>query len=202
MDRLGGHHVKAAPSAPTRIGRIILLNGASSAGKSTLAKALQRVLDEPFLHVSSDHLAVGLPQRRDAAGPFQYWGHVRPRFFDGFHRSLAALAEAGNDLIVDHIIEFDVWRTDLQRILQPFDVFLVGVHCAVDEIERRERQRGDRWLGEGRSHLDDGIHTFGSYDCDVDTTGQEPADVAAHIVRAWQQRSSSALFEQRAHETG
>jgi len=37
-------------------GRIILLNGASSSGKSTLAKALQQALPEPFLHVSSDHL--------------------------------------------------------------------------------------------------------------------------------------------------
>jgi len=35
-------------------GRVILLNGASSSGKSTLAAALQDALDEPFLHVSSE----------------------------------------------------------------------------------------------------------------------------------------------------
>ena len=37
-------------------GKIILINGASSAGKSTLAHALQQKLPEPFLHWSFDHL--------------------------------------------------------------------------------------------------------------------------------------------------
>ena len=56
-------------------GRIILLNGASSSGKSTLARAMQQALPEPFLHVSSDHLVDSgmLPARRDPAGPFAWW---------------------------------------------------------------------------------------------------------------------------------
>ena len=87
--------------SPRGPGRIILLNGASSSGKSTLAKALQEVLDEPFLHVSSDQLVAAgfLPQRREEEGPFEWWRQMRPRFFAGFHRCLPALAEAGNDLI-------------------------------------------------------------------------------------------------------
>jgi chloramphenicol 3-O phosphotransferase len=45
------------PRPPDRgPGRIIFLNGASSSGKSTLAKAMQQALPEPFLHVSSDHV--------------------------------------------------------------------------------------------------------------------------------------------------
>src|SRR6187402_1803109 len=120
-----------------RVGRIILLHGASSSGKSTLARALQEVLDEPFLHLASDMLAVGLPERREPAGPFLWWGNVRPRFFDGFHRCIPVLATSGNDLIVEHIIEFEEWRATLTELLQPFDVFLVGVHCALDEIDRR-----------------------------------------------------------------
>ena len=53
-------------------GRIIFLNGASSSGKSALAKAMQETLPEPFLHVSSDHLVASgmLPARRDERGPF------------------------------------------------------------------------------------------------------------------------------------
>src|SRR5215211_6631588 len=55
---------------PRGSGRIILLNGASSSGKSALAKALQEALDEPFLHVSSDQfVAAGmLPRRREDDG--------------------------------------------------------------------------------------------------------------------------------------
>jgi chloramphenicol 3-O phosphotransferase len=77
-----------------------------------LAKAMQEALPEPFPHVSSDHLVASgmLPARRDPDGPFAWWQQMRPRFFDGFHRCLPALAAAGNDLIVEHITEFRAWR--------------------------------------------------------------------------------------------
>lgn len=174
--------------------RIILLHGASSAGKSTLSRAVQRALDEPFLHFSSDILAVGLPERRDPDGPFLWWGNVRPRFFDGFHRCIATLAAAGNDLIVDHVIEFPEWRAELRALLEPFDVFLVGVHCSLEELDRRERLRGDRRIGEGREHVEvDRIHELGPYDFELDTTSRAPADAAAEVVRRWRERSATVL---------
>lgn len=36
-------------------GSIVLNNGTSSAGKSTLARALQEAMDEPYLHTGIDH---------------------------------------------------------------------------------------------------------------------------------------------------
>ena len=39
-------------NVPGTPGKIILLNGASSAGKSSLAQALQQRLEEPFWHWS------------------------------------------------------------------------------------------------------------------------------------------------------
>jgi chloramphenicol 3-O phosphotransferase len=177
---------------PRGPGRIIFLHGASSSGKSTLAKELQGVLGEPFLHVSSDHLVAAglLPERREEGGLFDWWHQMRPRFFDGFHRCLPALAEAGNDLIVDHIIEFASWRQDLARLLAGLDVYLVGVHCDLDEIDRRERERGDRQIGEGRAHVTiDAIHTFGPYDLEVDTTAAASAAQAEAIMAAWLHRA-------------
>lgn len=172
-------------------GRIIFLNGASSSGKSTLAKAMQAALGEPFLHVSSDLLVASgmLPARRDPAGPFAWWEQMRPRFFAGFHRCLPALAAAGNDLIVEHIIEFRAWRADLARLLDGLDVFLVGVHCDLAEIDRRERDLGDRRVGEGRSHVEtDRIHTFGPYDFDVDTTHGISGALTDSVLDAWRAR--------------
>lgn len=180
--------------AASTVSRIILLHGASSAGKSTLARAIQHALDEPLVLFSSDNLAVGLPERRDSEGPFKYWGGVRPRFFAGFHRCIAAMAAAGNDLVVDHVIEFAEWRSELSVLLRPFDVFLVGVHCSLDELERRERQRGDRRLGEAREHVEvDRVHAFGPYDFEVDTSSRDPADVAAEVIARWRERSPSVL---------
>jgi chloramphenicol 3-O phosphotransferase len=58
----------------------------------------------------------------------------------GFHRCLPALAAAGNDLIVEHVIEFPAWRAQLAELLSGFDVFLVGVHCGCGD-PREVRQR-------------------------------------------------------------
>jgi len=109
---------------PRGPGRVILLNGASSSGKSTLATGLQHALDEPFLYLSSDQLvdAGVLPERRDAEGPFRWWEELRPRFFAGFHGCIPALADAGNDLIVEHVIEFPAWRAELAQLLAHLDV--------------------------------------------------------------------------------
>jgi chloramphenicol 3-O phosphotransferase len=75
----------------------------------------------------------------------------------------------------------------LAELLSGFDVFLVGVHCDLDEIDRRERVRGDRRVGEGREHIEENaIHTFGPYDCEVDTT--RAADVADEVLTAWRGR--------------
>jgi chloramphenicol 3-O phosphotransferase len=188
------------PHPPDRgPGRIIFLNGASSSGKSTLAKAMQQALPEPFLHVSSDHLVASgmLPARRDPDGPYAWRQQMRPRFFDGFNRCLPALAAAGNDLIVEHIIEFRAWREYLARLLEGLDVFLVGVHCDLAEIDRREHNRGDRRIGEGRSHVETGlIHTFGPYDFEVDTTNAVPGVAAASILAAWRARTRHRALQQ------
>ena len=173
-------------------GLVIILNGASSSGKSTLARLLQDSLELPFLHLSSDQLVDGgaLPRRRDHKGAFAWSERLRPIFFDGFHRCIPAMASAGNNLIVDHIIEYPSWRLQLDELLETFDVFVVGVHCDVEELMRRERRRGDRRPGEGRAHLQENrIHQLGSCDFEIDTTlGVDPSLVSS-VVEAWLTRS-------------
>ena len=175
-------------------GRIILLNGASSSGKSTLARGLQDALETPFLHLSSDQLVDGgaVPERDD----LDWAGSMRPRFFEGFHRCIPAMAPAGNDLVVDHIIEYAEWRERLRELLDGLDVFLVGVHCDPGELDRRERRRGDRFGGEGRAHVEENrIHELGPYDLEVDTTAGVTPNVVAAVTSGWAARGSvGALF--------
>ncbi|HEY9025976.1 MAG TPA: hypothetical protein VIP05_16870 [Burkholderiaceae bacterium] len=179
-------------------GRILLLNGASSAGKSTLARALQAQLDTPFWHWSIDHwLAAGvLPRERLASGEFD-WQAMRPAFFEGFHRTLPALASAGNDLIVEHIVETGGWMRSLVALLAPFDVFYVGVRCPLPELERRERERGDRRPGSARED-DATTHGFGEYDIEVLTTSASPEQLAADVLRAWRARRGPGAFARMA----
>lgn len=178
-------------------GRIILLHGASSSGKSTLARALQQALDGPFWHFSIDHLrdAGVLPLTRIRAGEFE-WPALRPAFFEGFHRCLPALAGAGNDLIVEHVVESRAWLDRLATLLAGFDVFFVGIHCSLPELERRERARGDRRIGEAEADFHS-VHGFARYDLELDGTDGPAANVE-RLLRAWRARGSPTAFERLA----
>ena len=163
-------------------GRIIFLNGTSSAGKSTLARALRGQLDEPFCHYASDQLA-------DAGfrplSPHQR-SQGRERFFEGFHRSIPAFAAAGNDLIIEHIVEQQSWANLLATLIGHLDVFWVGVHAPLAILEQRERARSDRQVGEAAFHLK--THQYCRYDIEVDTSTASTEAIARDIAEAWRQR--------------
>ena len=164
-----------------RPGRIILLNGTSSSGKSILATALRPALEGQFHYFASDQLADAGFRPTNA----QVRWELRPAFFRGFHRSIAAFASAGLDLLVEHIVEEASWAEELHQLLAPLDVFWVGVHASEQELRRREQQRRDRRSGEALEHMD--THCFCNYDIQVDTTQSMPQVVQA-IVQAWKDR--------------
>lgn len=152
--------------------QIILFNGASSSGKTTLASKLWDNLPVPYLYLSSDQLVNAniLPKVDRKNHDTQWsWNVIRPMFFDGFHNTIAAFAKAGNFLIVEHVIEKQEWFDTLVKILSPFSLLYIGVFCPIEEINKREKQRGDREIGEGRSHIEEGIHNWSNYDVTIDT---------------------------------
>ena len=178
-------------------GNIILLNGASSSGKSTLARALQSLLPLPFWHYSIDHLLAAsvLPRARIDSGEFA-WHDLRQQFFEGFHNSIPAFARAGNHLIVEHIVESREWMNRLLELLSEFDVFFVGLHCPLEELERRERERGDRRIGEARADAEV-THRFGFYDHECHSN--QSADQLAHgLAASWGARVSPSAFTRMA----
>ena len=175
-------------------GKIILVHGASSSGKTTLCRTLQARLDEPFWHYSIDHFrGTGvLPMERIDRGDFD-WCEMREAFFEGFHRCLPALAAAGNNLLVEHIVETRAWMSRLVSLLAGCDVFFVGLRCPLAELEARERQRGDRRPGEARQdHAV--VHTFATYDVEVDST-RRLDDNVDHVLAAWRARTRPSAFE-------
>jgi len=176
-------------------GKIILINGASSAGKSTLARALQAELEEPFWHYSIDHLrAAGvLPTDRFTAKEFD-WVSLRPAFFEGFHVSLAAFAGAGNNLIVEHIVETEAWMNRLLDLLLPFDVFFIGLHCPLPELLRREAGRSDKSRAEAQTDYEM-VHNHCQYDLELTSTN--PVERLIELaLPAWRKRTSPSAFDQ------
>lgn len=175
-------------------GKVILLNGASSSGKSTIARTLQGSIAEPFWHISIDHLreAGVLPMGRIRNGEFP-WAELREGFFEGFHRSLPAYASAGNNLIVEHIVETTSWRDRLLALLSGLDVFFVGVHTPLAELLRREASRGDRPRGDAKRDFET-CHQGLAYDLEVDGSAP-PERNALAIIAAWQARQRPGAFE-------
>ncbi len=164
---------------------IILLNGTSSAGKTSIAKALQKIMEAPYLHVPIDsfgEMAPG-PEKLGEPGSRQ-WQSVFNRVLSGFHHSLAALADAGSNLIVDHILvqggEPQNWLEECLDQIAPFNTYLVGVHCPLEELRRREMARGDRGLGLAERQFSQ-VHQHGVYDLEVDTSLLSAEECALQI---------------------
>ena len=171
---------------------IILLNGTSSAGKSTICKALLPKMKTPFWHFSSDHfIESGMhPKTRFDNDEFD-WTEHRPLFFDAFHRSIAAFSESGIDLIVEHIIEQPEWAHQLASLLSGSDVFVVSLRCPVSELIRRERARGDRNIGEAEYHIKTYQHAPADVEIDATNSADENSEI---ILSAWNNRIKPGSF--------
>lgn len=173
---------------------IIYLNGASSSGKTTLAHALQHGLDEPYFHLSIDVFAAMVFQRTNA-GPAFSDDVVGPKLNWGFVHCVASLAAVGNNVIVDDVL-CESLRLDGKRdaflgpdllqqrvqLLAPYGVLYVGVHCALPELQQRERARGDRYIGLAEFQYER-VHRYSTYDVAVDTSLHTPEACAQQISR-------------------
>src|SRR5690606_821954 len=98
----------------------------------------------------------------------------------GFHRAVAGMARAGNDIIMDHVLS-EPWRlSDCLAVMTGIDVVFVGVHCPPAELRHRERRRPDRPPGTAARQLLS-VHTHGIYDLEVDTGTASLEECSAEI---------------------
>lgn len=180
-------------------GKIILINGPSSSGKTTLTLALQKQLDVPFIRFSFDlfmeHKA--FPTEQIHNGTF-LWEAMRPSVFRGLHQCVPALATAGNNIIFDHIIETKEWLHQLISLIAELDVFFVGLHCSLPELERREIQRGNRNKGEAYRDFQS-VHSFTSYDLELDSENSLDDNVA-QLIQAWKERKHPSALDRMLDE--
>lgn len=120
------------------------------------------------------------------------WADLRQPFFDGFHHSLVAFAGAGNNLIVEHIFDGEGWLDAVALLLEPFDVFFVGLHCSLQELTRRQATRGDRPAGSAERDFH-AIHRGLSYDLEVQSEAPLEANVE-RVLTAWRARQPPSAF--------
>jgi chloramphenicol 3-O phosphotransferase len=187
--------VAARPSRP----RVIILNGVGSVGKSATARALQAITAAPFLHVTMDAFLDMLPEAmfghpdgltfetiEDQGQPsiIIRTGPVLERAMQGMRRAIAAMAAAGNNLIVDEVMIGLDKAQEYRDLLSDFDVRFVGLFAPLDVLEARERERGDREIGLARWQYDR-VHQGVTYDLMIDTATTTPVENARKIRAAF-----------------
>lgn len=176
--------------------QVIVLNGGSSSGKSSIARALQEILPGPWLTFGVDGLIEALPGRGDSPRSglvLEPDGtvFVTPEFRavqDLWYRGLAAMASGGAFLILDEVmLTGHVGQRRLQLALNDLDVLWAGVYCDPEVAASREAGRSERVAGMARSQAQ-AVHAGVAYDVEVDTTDSSAAACAELIAQAVMRR--------------
>ncbi|HEY8646364.1 MAG TPA: hypothetical protein VIL77_10845 [Gaiellaceae bacterium] len=176
-------------------GQVMLLNGSPSAGKTTLARAVQELAPMPLFHRSLDDFLAGYLRRFRAEDD----GTLFNRVMVGYLGSLAQLALAENDIVAEAVIipeRVPLYLEALSRV----PVLVVGVRCSLKVAQERERVRTDR------THpLDLDVPWFETvhqipYDFEVDTTEPEVIEESASkLVALFTEPPSARAFEALLH---
>jgi chloramphenicol 3-O phosphotransferase len=158
---------------------VIILTGPSCSGKTSLARALQSRLPFPAVHAEADRMFPRLP-----AGHRRWDAEERhDAVVLSFHRSIAAWAADGFDLIVDGALPYGKprLRSECLRVFDPFRMLLVGVRCIPEILAGRERLRAagpHSWAVRQSRDINDGLQL----DAEVDTSSEAPGDCARQVI--------------------
>ena len=158
--------------------QVILLNGPSSSGKSTLAKALQTLianrLGQRYAIISiDDYMKIPKDETIYEDDVFEISGEL-------CHGALDAL-KTSSGVIIDHVITSERIDRGLREALRSCQMTTVRVTCPLDILRQREAERGDRCPGSAESS-DTYLYPKDGYDLTVDTGTLSPSEAAERIL--------------------
>ncbi|HEY5439164.1 MAG TPA: hypothetical protein VIJ99_09710 [Acidimicrobiales bacterium] len=185
---------------------IIVVNGTSSSGKSSIIQCLQEKLPDTWLTFGVDTLISGLPiallaiedDARIAIRPpptnYREGGltlHGDGRMSMGpeyrrlelaFRQGLATMVRAGIHLILEEVfLEGSRSQDRMRAMFHDARVVWIGVTCDPAVAMERERLRGDRVIGMVAAQLV-AVHEGVSYDFVVESDARSPLDCANDIA--------------------
>lgn len=163
------------PPVSRKEGWVIVLNGVTCAGKSTLAKAILELEERPTLHLSLDQFHHTLSSRHAT----QKWP---------FYRELGPLVAAartasleGMNVVIDTVLANRGRWSEIRVLLSETRTYWVGVHAPLTHLLARRQQKG----GGGRALVERQyatVHEGVRYDIDVLMETTPPLSLARFIL--------------------
>jgi chloramphenicol 3-O phosphotransferase len=175
-----------APAAPTQV---IVLNGGSSSGKSTIARELQEMLPAAWLTFGVDSFIEALPPSLQDGGALEIKpdgqivvGTVFRTLEAAWMAGVAAMVRSGARIILDEaFLGAAESQARWQAALRGLTVLWAGVHCAAETAAQREAGRAGRIPGMAEKQADL-VHAGVAYDVEVDTTSTGAHEAAQAIA--------------------
>ncbi|MEE4349159.1 MAG: AAA family ATPase [Pacificimonas sp.] len=171
---------------------ILLVNGPSSAGKTSLCRALQRSLAGSWIYLALDMWLSMLETTGTDCMPVNRGTKDEPEIefvmspladeiLADMRVTAERLARAGHDLIIDEVIWDPAILADYRRRLDPFDLKIIAATAPIAVLTAREKARGDRHLGASlwqsrNMNLETG------HDWHLDTSTGGPIELAAMVA--------------------
>ena len=163
-------------------GRIIFLNGVTSAGKTSIVKAFQERAGEFYYALSNDLFqeTVGLKYLRE-----DYWRHICDAVIMLYHTA-KLFSDMGKNVIIDGILiereKISPHYDQMREILKDNPLDIVEVYCPLDICKERNIARGDRYETQSEDQaawMADNIE----YKLSVDTSLHSSEECADTIIK-------------------
>ena len=163
-------------------GRIIFLNGVTSAGKTSIVEAIQDC-DDVFFHVVANDLfqeMVGEKFLRE-----NYWKYLSEVIIMMYHTA-KLFSDMGKNVLIDGIlVEREEIRPHYQQLVDilkdnPLDI--VEVYCPLDICRKRNMIRGDRYERQSEEQYELMAQNI-KYSMRVDTSLYSSTECADMIIK-------------------
>ena len=187
-------------------GTVIILNGPSVAGKSSIQKSFQdymltkqawikvgidNLFDKPFPNVELERIHLwqssnnfrwieNTIDENDNPVIKLLVGTDGNKIAYGMNSAIAAYAKAGNNVIVDYIAYRKEWVDDLNSKLQHITHYWIKVDISLETLEQREKSRATSPVGHSRSHYDT-VHWNITYNYVVNSEKNSAAQIAMQL---------------------
>jgi chloramphenicol 3-O-phosphotransferase len=167
-------------------GKIIFLNGVSSSGKTTLGWKIQELANEHYYLISQDQFSEMWPAPFWFANPEKEFNHTMSMMY----KAIEMFASVGENIVVDHVLlnnerlksdNGEGTFQDFNKQLEGYEVLFVQVACSIEELRKREAERGDREIGSAERQIQY-LESLIEYNITVDTSKASIDECASKIL--------------------